>query len=641
MLNYKNIDLADCGKSYYSGNSNGHKFLKQSIDTVMGGNLDETSPRQETYSGLENTVLRNHQKTLLYHLINLEKNSIKPDSRFTLNTNIGVVGDVVGAGKSLPILLLIHNHKIQNKPRDKFFSYSNTSNVTIIDHESSNPNTNRIHSNILVLPHTLVRQWRLYIDNYVPSLKYKIVNKREHLSLFESGENGEEKPKYSSIEDFFNVPLVIVSATFYNQFINIRIGNKFVVHMNYDRVIYDEADTIHIPNCHKLNAIFYWFVTSSIQNLLLPESRYWDSKLIDGIRCSGFIKNTFMNLEENSFPFYNLIFFKNKDEYIQASFDLPKPIVHHVNCFTPKAVKVLKGILDDKVIQMLQGDDLKGAMEQVGTSNLLKSSNDIIKLSTNMLIKELDNKRREFDYKSTLTYHTDDSKQMALKNIQDKIDQIKAKIQLIENRVQNRFCLVCNSDAEVPTITMCCKNVFCLTCIQSSYKTNPICPFCRASITEDDIIVQVDLPQETVKEIEASNSSNKVEPKLLNKLDMLIKIIKDKPAGKFLVVSLYENSLNELFEKLNDHNIESTKLGGNNLVVNKRLESFRNPNSSLKCILLNAYSYGSGLNIPETTDIIIYHKLTKALETQVIGRAQRFGRVGALNVHYLQHDGEY
>jgi hypothetical protein len=640
MLNYKNIDLADCGKGYHSSySSNSHKHLKYSIDTVMSGNLDETSPRQESFLGLENTALRNHQKTMLYHLINLENNSIKPDSRFTLNSNIGVLGDVVGAGKSLPILLLIHNNKLYNKPRDKYFSYGNTNTVTVVDHESSNPNINRIHSSILVLPHTLVRQWRLYIDNYVPSLQYKIVNKREHLNLYEDGDDG--KLKYSSIEEFFNVPLVIVSATFYTLFMNTRIGNKTVAHMNYDRVIYDEADTIHIPNCYKPSALFYWFVTSSIQNLLLPESRYWENKLIDGIRCTGFIKNTFMELEYNSFPFYNLIFFKNKDEYIQASFDLPKPIVHHVNCFTPKAVKVLKGILDDKVIQMLQGDDLKGAMEQVGTSNLLKSSNDIIKLSTNMLIKELENKKREYDYKSTLTYHTDESKQMALKNIQEKIDQIKAKIQLIENRVQNRFCLVCNSDAEVPTITMCCKNVFCLNCIQCSYKANPMCPFCRSSITEDDIIVQVDLPQETVKEIEAANSSHKVEPKLLNKLDMLIKIIKDKPAGKFLVVSLYENSLNELFEKLNDHNIESTKLGGNNLVVNKTLERFRNPNNNLKCILLNAYSYGSGLNIPETTDIIIYHKLTKALETQVIGRAQRFGRVGQLNIHYLQHDGEY
>ena len=240
MLNYKNIDLAATGYTYHT--TTGQKFLKQSIDTVMYGNLDENSPRQESFSGLENTVLRNHQKTMLYHLINLENNSIKPDSRFTLNTNIGVVGDVVGAGKSLPILLLIKNNKLQNKPRDKFFSYGNTTSVTIVDHESSNPNINRIHSSILVLPHTLVRQWRLYIDNYVPGLQYKIVNKREHLNLYEDGEEG--KLKYSNMEDFFNVPLVIVSATFYTQFMTTKIGNKSVAQMNYDRIIYDEADTM-------------------------------------------------------------------------------------------------------------------------------------------------------------------------------------------------------------------------------------------------------------------------------------------------------------------------------------------------------------------------------------------------------------
>ena len=176
MFKYKNIDLSNSDNSY--------KISKQSIELVMNGNLDETCPRQEEFIGLENTTLRNHQKTMLYHLINLENNSIKPGGRFTLNTNIGVVGDVVGAGKSLPILLLVHNNKIQNKHREKHYSYSQRSNITIVDHESSITNINRIHSTILILPHTLVRQWRLYIDNYVPSLKYKIINTKEHLNLY-------------------------------------------------------------------------------------------------------------------------------------------------------------------------------------------------------------------------------------------------------------------------------------------------------------------------------------------------------------------------------------------------------------------------------------------------------------------------
>jgi hypothetical protein len=56
--------------------------------------------------------------------------------------------------------------------------------------------------------------------------------------------------------------------------------------------------------------------------------------------------------------------------------------------------------------------------------------------------------------------------------------------------------------------------------------------------------------------------------------------------------------------------------------------------------LLNAKNYGSGLNLQMTTDIIIYHKMSKDLENQVIGRGQRLGRTDALNVHYLYYENE-
>jgi hypothetical protein len=612
-------------------------FMKQSINLVVSGNLDETHPKKIEYSGLENTVLRNHQKTLLYHMIELEQNSLKPDPRFIINSNIGVIGDVVGAGKSLPVLILIHNSQKDNFMGSKeiYHTYNKTCSVSITEHNSGQgPIIDRVHSTILVLPHTLVRQWRSYIDNYVPGLKYKVVNKKEHLTTYDA-EKG--KHIYSSVNEYLNYPLIIISSTFYSAFMNVCISGKYVSSMNFDRAIFDEADTIHIPNCYKPKAGFYWFITSSVLNLMVPYSRYWEGKYLDGIKCTGFIKNVFVELEQERFPFYHLLVLKNKDSYIQSSFELPKPIVHRVSCFTPKAVTVLKGILDEKIIQMIQGDDLKGAMEQVGSMNLLKSTDDIIKISTNMLLKDLENRQKEYQYKSTLNYATEESKTYSLSNIQKKIDEIQKKIKLIENRVQNRFCNVCNSDAEIPTITMCCKNVFCLSCIQESHKLNPICPFCRATISSNDIIIQTQLSKE--KSIEAP--SVKVEPKLPNKIESLIKIIKEKENGKFLVVSLYENSLNELNEKLQDNDIVGTKLAGNNMVVNNTLRRFRDQTSNLKCILLNAMNYGSGLNIPEATDIIIYHKLTKELETQVIGRAQRFGRVGPLHIHYLQHDGEY
>jgi len=643
-MDYSKLNLSDISSFpthqyvYAAHNENSiGGIMKKSITHVLNGNLDEKQPRQQEFTGLENTVLRNHQKTLLYRMIELENRSITPTPKFVMNSNIGVVGDVVGAGKSLPILLLVHNNKLASVTKEKYYSFNKSCSVSVLEKSTLGPITNRVHTTLLVLPHTLVRQWRSYIDNYVPELKYKVFNKKQHFVVYE--DNNHAKPLYDTVQDFLNVPLIIISSTFYSHFMNlsIRQGQPYLSTMNYDRVIFDEADSIHIPNCYKPQAGFYWFVSSSVLNLMLPHSRYWDGNYLDGIKCSGFIKNVFTELEQNHFPFYDMIFLKNNDAYIQASFNLPKPICHRISCFTPKAVTVLKGILDDKILQMIQGDDIKGAMEQVGSMNLLKSADDIIKISTNMLLKDLENRKKEFAYKSSLTYSTEESKQYALKNIQTKIEEIEKKIKLIENRVQNRFCNVCNSDAEIPTITMCCKNVFCLGCIQESHKLNPICPFCRATLGQQDIVIQAELPKEkNIQPVEEDSV-----PKLPTKLERLVELVKGKQNGKFLIVSLYENSLNELREKLMLENISGTKLAGNNLVVNKLLTRFRDPQSNINCILLNALNYGSGLNIPEATDIIIYHKLTKELETQVIGRAQRFGRVGALHVHYLQHDGEY
>jgi hypothetical protein len=60
-----------------------------------------------------------------------------------------------------------------------------------------------------------------------------------------------------------------------------------------------------------------------------------------------------------------------------------------------------------------------------------------------------------------------------------------------------------------------------------------------------------------------------------------------------------------------------------------------------KVILLNTENFGSGLNLEMTTDIIIYHKLTDGMKEQVVGRGQRIGRSGSLNVHHLEYNGEY
>jgi SNF2 family DNA or RNA helicase len=57
-------------------------------------------------------------------------------------------------------------------------------------------------------------------------------------------------------------------------------------------------------------------------------------------------------------------------------------------------------------------------------------------------------------------------------------------------------------------------------------------------------------------------------------------------------------------------------------------------------LLINPKAYGSGLNLENTTDVVIYHKLNEQMNRQVIGRAQRPGRTSRLRIWYLFNENE-
>ena len=59
-----------------------------------------------------------------------------------------------------------------------------------------------------------------------------------------------------------------------------------------------------------------------------------------------------------------------------------------------------------------------------------------------------------------------------------------------------------------------------------------------------------------------------------------------------------------------------------------------------RVLLASSMLHGCGLNLENTTDVILVHKLQPDLRSQVIGRAQRPGRTGALRVHQLLFDNE-
>jgi SNF2 family DNA or RNA helicase len=176
-----------------------------------------------------------------------------------------------------------------------------------------------------------------------------------------------------------------------------------------------------------------------------------------------------------------------------------------------------------------------------------------------------------------------------------------------------------------------------MSCISSYFNSKTgksgECPCCRNKIGFEGITIVDD-------EVSANNIlSSNIKPK---KEDLFIKLILDEKGGvqkkKWLVFSNYDATFQGLIERLEQCGVVFSKINGTVTHIDRVIKDFGD--GKIQVLLLNAKQFGMGLNLQMATDILIYHQLDRELEKQVIGRAQRPGRIGALNVHYLCHDNE-
>ncbi len=84
--------------------------------------------------------------------------------------------------------------------------------------------------------------------------------------------------------------------------------------------------------------------------------------------------------------------------------------------------------------------------------------------------------------------------------------------------------------------------------------------------------------------------------------------------------------------------LEYKFLKGNESQLKKTLDRYKT--GDLNILLVNTRNYGCGINLENTTDIIMFHKVESETEKQVIGRAQRHGRSTSLKVWYLLYENE-
>ena len=129
--------------------------------------------------------------------------------------------------------------------------------------------------------------------------------------------------------------------------------------------------------------------------------------------------------------------------------------------------------------------------------------------------------------------------------------------------------------------------------------------------------------------------------KMFSKIEFLKKFILEiKKSDRVIIFSDFTSIFTEIVQLLHDNQINPITLDGGN--INSLQKSIDLYKAGLNPVLMsNSYMYGYGMNLPETTHIILVHKLDCPLrKEQLIARAQRPGRNCRLQIYELLHKNE-
>lgn len=620
--------------------------------------------------------LKPHQLSMIYSMNELETSDCD-NSDYNVKSNVGILADNVGSGKTLTVLGLISS----NKTLTDFKIIPQCFNSMIAVQYKKNKTKISVDTNIIVVPHTILTQWEDTIKNQT-NLKYLTLYKKKQVDKFITDiSNVSNNDINVPIQDIFQTreeeynydvkctslkvkhimdqyDIILISATQYNRVCNYR----FSIYTNVivSRVIFDEADTIKISNCCKPSSKFTWFVSSSYNNIIYPNGLfYWLNNdtneattyvnysdrvnfqrlKIEGINHTGFIKDTgkILNTVLGNFPnIVNSIILRNDDNYVQSSFRLEEPSDNYILCEYPYNMNIIKDVISGEVLSMLNAGNVIGAIEKLSCTKVNNEDN-LVKLVTEDLERELHNTHLELEMKRQQHYNNEQTKQQAIQKLVEKEANLKQKISHIKSKlVENANCPICYDTVNNKIILKCCNTAYCLECITIwlSMNNSNSCPFCRSTVSMNDAIIVNSECKQMCKKINVIKDKNYHVKLYLEKLSK-------KPNFKLLIFSDYYESFTIISEILNDLNITSSMIKGTTSSINNTIRSYKsNGPDSINVLMLNSQYCGSGINLENTTDVLIFHYMNKSKDSQIIGRAQRPGRTSKLNIMRLCYENE-
>ena len=590
--------------------------------------------------------LRAHQRAIIYQMNSLETSLQKglDISGETLFSRYAILGDSVGVGKSLMVLGHIAS-KLNSVPPVSYKSLNNESKPNLYSLKTTVYSDLSNSPALLVVPHTLFRQWEDYITKQTTLEAFFIRTKR---SL-----NSKTLLKKIMESDF-----VLVSNTLLGKLLE-EVHTK----VYFSRIYMDEADSIYVPSTHTFpQGNFVWFISATWPNLVFENERVWLSNahvqrimlrpefaqydpsfqaqfaeaIVTGRGYfSRYASRSGLYLRDylrNHHPFRSHVVLKCRDSFIQESISLPPLFTETILCEPTVAQRILSSAIPANIQNLLNAGDITSALTALGVPS--DSPMNLIQAVTEHRQKELKRLERLYIFKSEEEYASPQVKEQALANLQGKINGLKEQIESIKQRIENykkEICAICFDEPNDAVLTPCCSRIFCGGCILMSLSRIQGCPMCRSPIQ----VAALQGVSEKVAVPRAVAPAASTPPK---KIDALLNLIRSKPNDRFLVFSRYENPFRMMQETLEAERITVETVKGNKDVINSVLHKFESGES--RVLLLNSNHAGAGLNITSATYVVLWHAMTTEEEKQILGRAYRMGRTTPLNFVKLVHPDE-
>lgn len=628
------------------------------IEGALDRQLHADSPQAEQPAWIK-TPLRPHQLTLLAAARNLETHAnletvslVEPQ----LLTRFGTLADRVGAGKSLVALSLVRDPPVAQASftcreggAARILGLKHMSPVTEFPSEwmdlsgtalRSAIGSHRIYTRtaLIIVPHNIVSQWESYIQEQT-DLNAVIIKRTKDCDY--------DAPRF--LQRVLTSDLVLVSGTMLKKFIGaVSMYGPMFRDVIWSRLFIDEADTIPCGlRQGDANARFTWFITGSWLNVLFPRGlyEYTIKQLDESLRAAlgnGHIAGLSSSLNivsatvsDSRDPRFTALILRNRDNWIDAS--LARPVVHHdtVMCRAPANLGILRDYVTPAALEALHAGDTAGALTAMGLKASSKES--VTATLTASLRGELAQAEKMLAFKREMEYSSPAAKKEALVKAEAKVARAREQLTSLENRIAGAangdLCPICYDTPRTTTLTPCCRQAFCLSCICECLASKPACPLCRVAISSPKqlAVLGADGSEESAEEDAAELLPTKGAA-LLNLLSA------SKADERYLVFSAHEASFKGLRELLAARDIRCEVLQGTAARIDRLRRQFRD--GTVRVLCMNARHVGAGLNLESATHVVLYHRMNVELERQVIGRAVRFERAGELRVIHLVHEQE-